>query len=707
VVARAAELGRSDLADDLEVVVSELVTNALLHGDGCTGVAVEPVADGLRVSVRDRSRAVPLLGHASDQAMTGRGFALVGRLAARWGVEPLPEGKVVWAEVNGDVAPTGASLEDLLAAWDDDTTVGTEPLHRVELGEVPTGFLLAAKAHVDNLVREFNLIATGAAEGLTAPVPPHLASLLSIITEQFADARLSIKQQALQAAHEGRARTNLVLDLNLDAAEAGSAYLGALDQLDEYCRAMRLFTLETEPEHRVFRRWYVGEIMAQVRASARGDPRPPARSFEDLLLEELHRAVETERVAHRGARLSELTRALAAAATPEAVADAVLSAGVAALQADAGGVLLVRAADTRLDLPGAVGYDERALARLRDESRHAELPAALALRSGEAVWLETREERDRAFPELREVEPTMASLCAVPLVAGGRILGALRFSFVRARLFDAEERDFVMTLADQTAQALDRAQLQHDRIDVSRRLQRSLLPPELPSIPGVELAAIYHPFGDGVDVGGDFYDAWYLGDEQWAIAIGDATGSGPEAAALTARVRHSLRALVLAERRPKVVLEHLNTLLMTAARDRERFCTVVFGVISPGDVTRVELAGGGHPSPLVRRADATIEPVELRGSLLGILDDPVLDSCEAELESGDTLVLVTDGVMEARDADGRFFDQAGLERVLAADGGSAQGVAEAIERSVLQHSGGSVQDDMAIVAVRVLPPSTT
>jgi serine phosphatase RsbU (regulator of sigma subunit) len=133
----------------------------------------------------------------------------------------------------------------------------------------------------------------------------------------------------------------------------------------------------------------------------------------------------------------------------------------------------------------------------------------------------------------------------------------------------------------------------------------------------------------------------------------------------------------------------------------------VFCVISQGDVTRVELAGGGHPSPLVRRADATIEPVELRGSLLGILDDPVLDSCEAELESGDTLVLVTDGVMEARDADGRFFDQAGLERVLAADGGSAQGVAEAIERSVLQHSGDSVQDDMAIVAVRVLPPSTT
>jgi serine phosphatase RsbU (regulator of sigma subunit) len=700
-VQRARDLGHGVLAEDLAVVVSELVTNALLHGGGCTSVEVDAVPGGVRVSVGDRNRALPLLGHASDQAMTGRGFALVGQLARTWGVVPHDAGKVVWAEVTSGARTGGARLAHLLDGWDEGAAPARGVRHRVELGEVPTEFLLAAKAHVDNLVRECNLIAAGVAEGVTAPAPPHLASLLAIITERFAEARLAIKEQALRAAHEGRPRTELVLELTAEAAEAGADYLGALDQLDDYCRAARLFTLATEPEHRVFRRWYVGEIMAQVQASADGRPIAAGRSFEDLLLEELRRAVETERIADRAVRLSRLSRALAVAATPEAVAEAVLEEGVAALQADAGGVLLPRAEDSRLALPGAVGYDEQALLLLRNESREAELPAALALRTGHAVWLETQEERDRLFPGLRELEPTMEALCAVPLATGGRTLGALRFSFRRPRLFDEEEREFVLALAGQTAQALERAQLQHERIDVSQRLQRSLLPPELPAIPGVELAAVYHPFGDGVDVGGDFYDAWYLGDDQWAIAVGDATGTGPEAAALTARVRHSLRALVLTERRPEVVLARLNTLLTMADRDRERFCTVVFGIVTVGDRVKVELAGGGHPAPLVRRPDGTVEPVALAGSLVGILDEAVVDSCEIDLAPGATLVLVTDGIIEARSPDGQFFDDAGLEAVVARPPGSAREVAESIEGAVLDHLGGVPQDDMAIVVLRV------
>jgi serine phosphatase RsbU (regulator of sigma subunit) len=301
---------------------------------------------------------------------------------------------------------------------------------------------------------------------------------------------------------------------------------------------------------------------------------------------------------------------------------------------------------------------------------------------------------------MAEVEHAMEALCAVPLAVGDRVLGALRFSFRRPRLFGAEEREFVLTLADQTAQALDRAQLQHDRVDVSVRLQRSLLPPDLPVIPGVEVTAVYHPYGDGVDVGGDFYDAWRLADDCWAIAVGDATGSGPEAAALTARVRHSMRALAMSEREPEALLARLNTLMLEAAPGTERFCTALFGIVSVGSCTTIELAGGGHPMPLVRRADGTVEPVLLTGSLLGILDDPVFDSARVELSAGDSLVLVTDGVIEARSPEGAFFGEEGLAAVVAGTEGSAEELARTVEDAVLAHAGGSPRDDMAILVVR-------
>jgi serine phosphatase RsbU (regulator of sigma subunit) len=122
-----------------------------------------------------------------------------------------------------------------------------------------------------------------------------------------------------------------------------------------------------------------------------------------------------------------------------------------------------------------------------------------------------------------------------------------------------------MALAAQTAQALDRAHLLASRMEVSRRLQRSLLPPALPEVPGLEVAAIYHPFGEGMDVGGDFYDIWPVRPGQWAIAVGDAAGTGPEAASVTALVRHTLRALTLTDARPDSILRTLNAALLDAA----------------------------------------------------------------------------------------------------------------------------------------------
>ena len=704
-VRRAGELGRDDLADASALVASELAANAMLHGGGCTGVEMSSIEGGLRVEVRDGSKVPPMLGQPSEESLTGRGLRMVAGLAARWGAEAEPEGKVVWAEITGQrrTLVVDGNEQDAFAVRDDEWnfTDRRERRFHLELGDVPTDLLLAAKSHVDNVVRELTLAAAGARAGQTAEIPPHLRSLVGPVIDRFAQARVAIKRQALAAANRGEVRTRLALDLPASAADAAEEYVKALDEVDAYCRAQRLLTLETPPQHQVFRRWYVEELVRQLRAAAVGRPAPVPQSFEHRLLAELDRVSRAQRAAARVAGLYAVAAALAAAGTPEAVAEAVLNEGVTALGASGGGVLLATDA-AELLLPGAVGYDETVVARLQHESRDAELPAAEALRTGQAVWLESRAQRDERFPELAGLEPATVSLCAVPLELPNRRLGALRFSFTMARLFDDDERRFVFALAAQTAQALDRAQLQRARTDVSRRLQRSLLPPTLPRIPGLEVAVVYHPFGDGIDVGGDFYDVWPVGSGQWAIAIGDAAGTGPEAAALTALVRHTLRALTIIGSEPTEVMRTLNTALLDAASDgNERFCTAIFGLVTTDQRIEVWLGSGGHPPPIIRRADGRTATVRIDGgSLLGVFTDPDVKSTRVQLGPGDTLVLLTDGVLEAR-RDGVFFDVGGVERVLATDARSAQAAATALERAVLQHVGGALSDDMAAVVLYV------
>lgn len=716
---RCGELGRPDLADDAALVVSELVTNALLHGGGCTGVTVGACPGGVRVEVRDPTRLSPLLAHPSEGSLTGRGMRLVQNVAEDWGADAEAVGKVVWAVVTGKAKPgagTGPGAgpgpeegghahdqaEILAMRGDEDDDVGPGPRRfRVELGDVPTELLLAAKSHVDNLVREFTLASAGALSGQTAQVPDHLRRLLRAVVDRFAEARLAIKRQAVRAAEQGTPTTRLVLDLPASAAEAAEDYVRALDEIDGYCRARRLLTLETPEQHRVFRHWYVEELVRSLRAAAIGHTVPPTRTFEERLLAELGRAADARRLAERSARLYTVAAALAGSSTPERVAEAVLSSGMAALGARAGAVILV-AEGHRLVVLRAVGYDEEILARLHLQALDAHLPAASALRTGEGVWLESPADRDRRFPDLAGLEQGTISLCVVPLEVQGRRLGVLRFSFADARLFDDDERQFVTALAAQTAQALERTRLQWARIDASRRLQRRLLPPRVPEIAGAEVAVLYRPFGDEMEVGGDFYDIWALSPRQWAVAIGDAAGTGPEAAAMTALVRHTVRALTLAGAGPAQVLATLNSALLDAAApdDDERFCTVLLGLVTVGQGVEVELATGGHPPPLVRRAGGQVTTIGVRGSLLGVFPGTDIGTARVVLGPGDTLVAVTDGVLEAR-RDGEMFGVEGLARLLATPPPAAQAVIKALEDAVLDHTGGSLTDDMAAVVLHI------
>ena len=219
---------RPDVVADAELVITELVTNAQLHGAGPIAVRASWVEPCVLVEVQDHGRHMPVLPVQSTDAMTGRGLALVAALSSAWGVRPVPDGpgKVVWAELGG-TADTGApelDVEALLASWHDEGP--DEPTFTVRLGSVPTDLLLDAKRHIDNVVRELTLERVGSAADSLAP---GFRALIETVTSDFAVARTAIKRQAVEAAARGDDETDLVLTLPASAADAGERYLAALD----------------------------------------------------------------------------------------------------------------------------------------------------------------------------------------------------------------------------------------------------------------------------------------------------------------------------------------------------------------------------------------------------------------------------------------------------------------------------------------------
>ena len=290
--ARSSLSARSDdFLSDVELVVSELVTNATLHGQPPILVRLGTVQECVRVEVADLGRTLPMQMLDRTDNTTGRGLSLVAALSRQWGVEPnTPVGKIVWAEIcqeaaGGETKAPQMDEEAILSAWpdlDDDTDVR----YTVRLGMVPTDFLLAAKAHIDSVVREMELIRKDRAR-TDIHLPAGVELLIETVTTGFAEARSEIKRQALEAAARGDRVTALELHLPLEAADAGERYLAALDEADRFARSARLLTLAAPPAHRAFRRWYVQSLVDQLRAVARGETPAQPRPFEDVLADEV------------------------------------------------------------------------------------------------------------------------------------------------------------------------------------------------------------------------------------------------------------------------------------------------------------------------------------------------------------------------------------------------------------------------------------
>ena len=299
----------------------------------------------------------------------------------------------------------------------------------------------------------------------------------------------------------------------------------------------------------------------------------------------------------------------------------------------------------------------------------------------------------------------MRSAVVVPMAARGRTLGALTLATDSSgRRFDERDLELAEELARRCATAIDNARLFSDRAYIARTLQDSLLPSELPDIPGIEAAARFRPTGEGNEVGGDFYDLFESGRRGWTVVMGDVCGKGPDAAAVTALARYTLRAAAMRERLPSRSLHILNEALLRQRHDR-RFCTVAYAYLEKSeDGARVACASGGHPLPLLVRVDGTVEPVGAPGTLLGVLPDPRFEDRSVTLGPGDALVLYTDGVIEARSSDGvdGMLDEAGLARLLTACAGlGADAIATRVEEAAFAASGGTPRDDIAVLVLRV------
>ncbi|MFF0477340.1 SpoIIE family protein phosphatase [Streptomyces sp. NPDC004284] len=317
-----------------------------------------------------------------------------------------------------------------------------------------------------------------------------------------------------------------------------------------------------------------------------------------------------------------------------------------------------------------------------------------------------------ASPLSSGIDTTLATASAVagetvvlPLVARNRVIGMLTLGRPSEDHFRQEILELAEDLSRRAALALDNARLYSERVAISQSLQRSLLPPGLPTIPGVEVDVIYRAAGEGNEVGGDFYDVFPIRDDVYGFAIGDVCGTGPEAAAVTGLARHALRLLAREGFGGPAVLERLNAAILDEGA-RSRFLTLLYGEMrpQPDGSAILKVVCAGHPLPLRLRPDGTVEPAAEPQPLLGVMEDLELYEQTVTLDPGDVLLCVTDGVTERREGT-RMLGDDGLAEVLkTCTGLTAGAVSSRVLRAVERFAQAPASDDMAILAMRLREP---
>jgi serine phosphatase RsbU (regulator of sigma subunit)/anti-sigma regulatory factor (Ser/Thr protein kinase) len=719
--------GRADLVTDAVLLASELVTNAIVHAGTAVELTCRLNGATVEISVLDRhpARVIPdPPGAAADVVRpSGRGLLLPAALSSSWGVTYASAAKAIWFRLGPDgpaasgpditgavtagAVTAGSAAAGSAAEW---AAAGSDIAEPLAAADRPGGPAEPAAGpgggrdlldlgydellgHAVTLARE--AAAADAAYALIADEDGNLrmraAAGGGAPPRQIGDAATAV------AGPAGTTGISTFLDLYNQFAEGG-ADLARIQ--GEPLRS--LLTVPLTAEGRVT--GMLAVAAAEPERFAEADLARVQQVADQVALPlERARLAEQDRV--RRARLSFLAEAsdllagrLDQQKTIALAAQMVvprLAAWCAALLPDSGGELK----------PAYVWHADESLVDALTALLNQIPPPQVTPGDGARPWSLA----GSVLAASPEPEPELASDPAwcFPLVARDRSLGVIVIGRPRGGALAREAIELAEDLTRQVALALDNARLYAEQQQATSALRRSLLPPELPDIPGMELAAGYEAAGEGHEVGGDFYDVFEAPPGRWRFAIGDVCGKGPEAAAVTGLTRHALRILAREGHDIPTVLERLNALIIDEGT-RARFITLIHGELvpapGPGEDAVVYLVCAGHPPPLVLRSAGGVETAAAGPQpLLGVLDGVRFEQSTIRMAPGDVLLCVTDGVTERRSG-GRLLDDGdGLRDLLRGCAGlSAGSVAARIRRAVREFGSDPPADDLAILVFRGL-----
>lgn len=358
------------------------------------------------------------------------------------------------------------------------------------------------------------------------------------------------------------------------------------------------------------------------------------------------------------------------------------------------------------------GIDLEAAAKLERIRREAPLdpkgrhPVAQVLREGRpGIW------RDLTSPGVVAdvaqsdahlqlmIEAGYNSAAVVGLVARGRTLGTVSFLHARSDLrYDSDDLELLNELGERAAIALDNARLYQERDRIAANLQRGLRPPRPAEVPGLEISVVFEAAGEGIEVGGDLYDVLPAEDGCWLL-IGDVAGKGPEAAGVSVAVRHSVRGLTREIDEPREILQRVNELLLEGNTLNDFATALLVRMRSDGGgAWKAAIAAAGHPPAVHLTAGG---PAQLGGgAMLGAQQDPPLAEHEIALVAGNTLILYTDGWLEAGPPDRHRQPDALVEMALELADLPLREMPERLRLEAMTRGGGSLRDDLVVLAVR-------
>jgi PAS domain S-box-containing protein len=367
--------------------------------------------------------------------------------------------------------------------------------------------------------------------------------------------------------------------------------------------------------------------------------------------------------------------------------------------------------DGRLGNSVVAGADPEAAARLERIRRESPLdpngnhPVAQVLREGRPmIW------RDLTAPDVvDDVAQNEAHLqlmkdagynsaAVIALTARGRTLGALSFLHARPDLrYEKADFDLLVELAERAAIALDNARLYRERDQTAESLQRGLRPPSPPYVEELDISVVFEAAGEGIEIGGDLYDVLPTDEGCW-ILIGDVAGKGSAAAGVSVAVRHSVRGLTREIERPAEVLSRVNEMLLEGTTLHDFATAMLIRMRRVPDGWETELAAAGHPAAVHLTNDG---PVQMAGgSVLGALEEAQIAEHSIVLRADETLVLCTDGWLEAGPVAGHRESEALAEMAQSLAGMELFELTDRLREDALARSGGSMRDDMVVMAIR-------